>query len=156
MPPTSLSWTKIDGGAARMNYENVPRELAKALHMNYVFGVEFIELNGIYLRQRKLGARQPAAEDSQNFGEDPSRDLGMEGSAMLSRYPIRDATVIRSPPICTTLAFDSAKSFLPGPLLREHRENGRSAPLTMTASQVARCDCRAREFDYKGTTLRNV
>jgi endonuclease/exonuclease/phosphatase family metal-dependent hydrolase len=88
---------EIDDGVARMNYENVPRELAKALHMNYVFGVEFIELNTIYVHQRNLGTRQPAAEAGQRFGEDPSRDLGMEGSAMLSRYPIRDARVIRLP-----------------------------------------------------------
>jgi endonuclease/exonuclease/phosphatase family metal-dependent hydrolase len=80
-----------------MNYANVPRELAKALHMNYVFAVEFIELNGIYVHQRKLGTRHLAGDNSQNFGEDPSRDLGMEGSAMLSRYPIRDARVIRLP-----------------------------------------------------------
>jgi endonuclease/exonuclease/phosphatase family metal-dependent hydrolase len=88
---------EIDDGVKRMNYENVPRELAKALHMNYVFGVEFIELNGIYVHQRKLGAVQAAADDNRNFGEDPSRDLGMEGSAMLSRYPIRDARIIRLP-----------------------------------------------------------
>jgi hypothetical protein len=66
---------EIDDGVARMNYENVPRELAKALHMNYVFGVEFIELNGIYVHQRNLGTRQPAAEAGRKFGEDPGRDL---------------------------------------------------------------------------------
>ncbi|MCU1258754.1 MAG: hypothetical protein JWO80_1639 [Bryobacterales bacterium] len=80
-----------------MNYENVPRELAGLLHMNYVFGVEFIELNSIYVHQTNPGNRQPAAEDGQKFGEDPSRDLGMEGTAMLSRYPIRNAKVIRLP-----------------------------------------------------------
>lgn len=88
---------EIDDGVARMNYENVPRELARLLHMNYVFGVEFIELNDIYVWQKKLGSHQPAAENRQKFGEDPSRDLGMEGTAMLSRYPIRDARIIRLP-----------------------------------------------------------
>jgi hypothetical protein len=38
---------EIDDGVPRMHCENVPRDSAQALHMNYVFGVEFIELKKI-------------------------------------------------------------------------------------------------------------
>ena len=79
---------EIDDGVARINCENVPRELASALHMNYVFGVEFIELNGVFLHQKKMSTTGASAEDSQTFGDDPSKDRGMEGTAMLSRYPM--------------------------------------------------------------------
>lgn len=88
---------EIDDGVARMNYENVPRELAQALHMNYVFGVEFAELNGIVVHRHRAQKQNPLSRDDDRFGDDPARDRGMEGSAMLSRYPIRDATVIRLP-----------------------------------------------------------
>jgi exonuclease III len=81
-----------------MDYENVPRDLAQALRMNYVFGVEFIELNRIYIGLKKLDIARPAAEAGYTFGVDPSRYLGLEGTAMLSRFPIRDARIVRLPP----------------------------------------------------------
>ena len=38
---------EVDYGVHRTKYRNVARDLADALHMNYVYGVEFIELNRI-------------------------------------------------------------------------------------------------------------
>ena len=37
-------FSEADRGCSRTNYRNVTRELAKALGMNYVYGVEYIEL----------------------------------------------------------------------------------------------------------------
>lgn len=90
---------EVDMGEKRTNYRNVTRGLAKALHMNYVYGVEFIELERIYLGVKKLDSpdlpRQRSAAET--FGVNPRRYQGLEGTALLSRYPIRSAKVVRLP-----------------------------------------------------------
>ncbi|MGH9582067.1 MAG: endonuclease/exonuclease/phosphatase family protein [Bryobacteraceae bacterium] len=90
---------EVDDGVKRSGYRNVPRDIARALHMNYAYGVEFVELNSIYLGVKKMdipgGAEQESA--SEKFGVDPKRDLALEGSAILSRYPILSAKIVRLP-----------------------------------------------------------
>jgi endonuclease/exonuclease/phosphatase family metal-dependent hydrolase len=89
---------EVDDGVKRTKYHNVARDLAKALNMNYVYGVEFIELNRIYLGAEKEDeADRPNIRPGERFGVDPERYLGLEGSAILSRYPIRGARIIRLP-----------------------------------------------------------
>jgi endonuclease/exonuclease/phosphatase family metal-dependent hydrolase len=88
---------EIDNGVPRSNYDNTPLELAKALRMNYAFAVEFVELDSIYAAYNKDGKTQAPSRDDQKFGVDPERDRGLEGTALLSRYPIRDARIIRLP-----------------------------------------------------------
>ena len=89
---------EIDNGVDREHYHDVPNELAAALHMNYTFAVEFLELNRIYIGIKKMDAvdaSHPALEN--NFGLDPGRYLGLEGTALLSRYPIQSARIIHLP-----------------------------------------------------------
>ncbi len=89
---------EVDYGVKRTKYRNVARDLANALHMNYVYGVEFIELNRIYLGAEKEDeADRPNLRPNEVFGLDPKRYLGLEGSAILSRYPIRGARLVRLP-----------------------------------------------------------
>ncbi|MGH9692569.1 MAG: hypothetical protein ACRD5Z_00405, partial [Bryobacteraceae bacterium] len=45
---------EVDLGVDRTHYRDITRELAEALHMNYAFGVEFVELNRLYLGVKKL------------------------------------------------------------------------------------------------------
>ena len=59
---------ELDFGAARSGEKNTAEEVAKALGLSYVFGLEFIEL-------------KDAA-------------LGFHGNAVFSRWPIKWATVI--------------------------------------------------------------
>lgn len=64
---------ELDDGCVRSGQKDTTRELAQRLNMNYVFGLEFIELvNG---------------EDSK----------GHHGNAILSRWPIRRAKIVRLP-----------------------------------------------------------
>ena len=89
---------EVDRGVNRTNYRDVARSLAYALHFNYAYAVEFIELNRLYLAQRKLDqipAARRAHRDTSPL--DPARYLGLEGTTILSRYPILDARVIRLP-----------------------------------------------------------
>ena len=61
---------EIDDGVAREQYRNVPGEFAAALHMNYAFAVEFLELNRIYLGAKKMDIADrghPGQEN--NFGQ---------------------------------------------------------------------------------------
>jgi endonuclease/exonuclease/phosphatase family metal-dependent hydrolase len=92
---------EVDRGMKRTGYHDVTRDLAEALHMNYAYAAEFIELERIYLGIKKLDSpdlpRQKRA--SETFGVDPKRYLGLEGIAVLSRYPIRDARILRLPAV---------------------------------------------------------
>ena len=70
-----LILNEVDLGMGRTGYRDVTRELAAALRMNYAFGVEFVEVDGL--------------------GVDPERYRGVQGNAILSRYPIRGARIVR-------------------------------------------------------------
>ena len=64
---------ELDDGCVRSDQKDTTKELAERLGMNYVFGLEFIELvNG---------------EDSK----------GHHGNAIFSRWPIKNAKVVRLP-----------------------------------------------------------
>lgn len=90
---------EVDDGVKRTSYRNVARDLAQALGMNYVYGVEFVELDRIYLGAKKLDIVDVPRQHqtAETYGVDPKRYLGLEGSAILSRYPIRNAKIIRLP-----------------------------------------------------------
>ena len=64
---------ELDDGCARSGGRDAAREVAEAFGLNYVFGLEFIELAN---------------------GEDPK---GFHGNAVFSRWPIRRAEVLRLP-----------------------------------------------------------
>lgn len=77
-----LLLTELDYGMARSANRCVPRELAQELGMNYAFATCYINLekgNGWDVRV--------AGENS----------LGLHGNAILSRWPLRNAQIIRLP-----------------------------------------------------------
>ena len=95
-----LVLNEVDLGMKRTDYRDVARELAAALHMNYVYGVEFIEVDPIF----ELGIEQvhlPDAQQDQRLQQDlhvdRERYRGLHGTAILSRYPIRNARIFRLP-----------------------------------------------------------
>jgi endonuclease/exonuclease/phosphatase family metal-dependent hydrolase len=84
----------------RTEYRDVARELASVLHMNYAYGVEFVEVDPVFA----LGTEQvhlPNKEQDQRLQQDLQVDheryRGLHGSAILSRYPIRNARIVRLP-----------------------------------------------------------
>jgi endonuclease/exonuclease/phosphatase family metal-dependent hydrolase len=95
-----LVLNEVDLGMKRTEYRDVARELAAALHMNYAYGVEFVEVDAVFA----LGTEQvhlPNAEQDlrlqQDLQVDRERYLGLHGTAILSRYPIRRARIVRLP-----------------------------------------------------------
>jgi endonuclease/exonuclease/phosphatase family metal-dependent hydrolase len=102
LKPTDLFiLNEVDYGVTRTDYRNVARELAQALKMNYAYAVEFLEIDPLDLGLEKVNLEDKAAQEDiqKSFEADKSRYLGLHGTAVLSRYPIRKAS-IRSLPVC--------------------------------------------------------
>ncbi len=87
---------EVDLGMKRSGYRDVTRTLAQALHFNYVYGVEFVELNRLYLGERHMD-KVASRDEVEELGMDPKRYQGLEGNAILTRYPIRAAKIIQLP-----------------------------------------------------------
>jgi endonuclease/exonuclease/phosphatase family metal-dependent hydrolase len=83
--PDLLLLGEMDCGMARSGNAHTTRELARALGMNYAYGVEFLELTGGEIEERKL---YPGANE-----------WGYHGNAILSRYPLHDVRMLRFPGI---------------------------------------------------------
>jgi endonuclease/exonuclease/phosphatase family metal-dependent hydrolase len=95
-----LILNEADWGMKRTEYRDVTRELAAALHMNYAYGAEFVEVDPIF----DLGSEQvhlPDAQEDQRLQEDlrvdKDRYHGLHGTAILSRYPLENARIFRLP-----------------------------------------------------------
>ncbi len=88
---------ELDWGLKRTNYRNVTRELASALHMNYAYAVEFVEVDPLTLGTETLEGETSAdkAEMVANITVDKSRTLGLHGTAILSRFPLRNTRIVR-------------------------------------------------------------
>ncbi len=86
---------ELDWGTKRTGYREVARELAEALKMNWAYGVEFIEIDPTTLGIE--GSEKALSEDRQKMHRqiDVDKDLfkGLHGTAILSRYPIKRATL---------------------------------------------------------------
>src|SRR5215470_17302372 len=101
LPADLLILNEVDYGVTRTDYRDVAHDLAKALNMNYVYGVEFLEIDPLNLGLEKVKMDDKTAQEDiqKSFDADKSRYLGMHGTAVLSRYPIRQAT-LRPLPVC--------------------------------------------------------
>lgn len=88
---------EVDWGLKRTNYRNVAKELAAALQMNYAYGVEFVEVDPLTLGTEKLEGETSADRERmvQNLAVDKSRTLGLHGTAILSRFPLRNTRIVR-------------------------------------------------------------
>lgn len=88
---------EVDWGLKRTNYRNVARDLALATHMNYVYAVEFVEVDPLTLGTETLEGESGSdkAEIVKNLSVDTSRTLGLHGTAILSRFPLKNVKVIR-------------------------------------------------------------
>ena len=100
-PTDLLVLNEVDDGVTRTDYRDVAHELAQALNMNYAYGVEFLEVDPLNLgiEKVKLDDKEAQADLQKSFEPDKDRYLGLHGTAVLSRYPIQNATV-RPLPVC--------------------------------------------------------
>jgi endonuclease/exonuclease/phosphatase family metal-dependent hydrolase len=100
---------EVDWGMNRTLFRNVAAELASVLNMNYAYGVEFVEVDPItmgldpdvMIQEVKETYAEPDDKKSdiiervkEVMKPDPSRYSGLHGTAILSRYPLRDVKLI--------------------------------------------------------------
>lgn len=87
---------EADWGMKRTGYRNVTRELATALQMNYAFGVEFVEVDPLSVGTETFEGETSSdkAEMVRNVTVDKSRTLGLHGTAILSRFPLRNVRLV--------------------------------------------------------------
>ncbi len=91
---------EVDWGMKRTQYRNEAQELAVTLKMNYVYGVEFVEVDPIFSLGTETVQLADPAETQELQGDldvDKTRYRGLHGTAILSRYPILNARIIRLP-----------------------------------------------------------
>jgi endonuclease/exonuclease/phosphatase family metal-dependent hydrolase len=91
---------EADWGMKRTEYRDVARELAAALHMNYAYGVEFVEVDPVFdldTEQLHLTDAQQDRRLQEDLQVDRQRYHGLHGTAILSRYPIERARILRLP-----------------------------------------------------------
>ena len=91
-----LVLNEVDWGMKRSGYRAVIRELGQALHMNWAYGVEFLEIDPVQTGTETFDKVQDEADRQrlrQEIAVDKERLLNMHGTAILSRYPIREAVL---------------------------------------------------------------
>jgi len=86
---------EMDIGNKRSNYIDAPRELAKALKMNYAYGATYLEIDPAYLglESMQFESGHVDQEAIDYFRADPKQYKGLFGIAVLSRYPIKRVEV---------------------------------------------------------------
>lgn len=89
-----LVLNELDRGMKRTDYRFVAQELAKALNMNFVYGVEFLEIDPVQLGTEEFEGMPTEEREKlkREIAVDPKRYLGLHGSAVLTRFPILKAT----------------------------------------------------------------
>ena len=104
-----IVFNEVEWGVNRTLFRNVAAELADALHMNYAYGVEFVEIDPVTMgideqvvvREVKETYAEPGETKSEMLDHikqvmkaDPSRYCGLHGTAILSRYPLENVRVV--------------------------------------------------------------
>jgi endonuclease/exonuclease/phosphatase family metal-dependent hydrolase len=92
-----LVLNELDWGMKRSDYLPVVKDLADTLKMNWAYGVEFIEVDPKVLGIQSFANVENEAERKELedlFSVDKDRVLGLHGTAILSRYPLRDVKLV--------------------------------------------------------------
>ncbi|MGB8985296.1 MAG: endonuclease/exonuclease/phosphatase family protein, partial [Candidatus Sulfotelmatobacter sp.] len=92
-----LVLNELDWGMKRSDNQAVVKDLAETLKMNWAYGVEFIEVDPKVLGTQSFANVKNEAERKELedlFSVDKDRVLGLHGTAILSRYPLRDVKLV--------------------------------------------------------------
>jgi len=91
-----LVLNEVDWGMRRSDYRAVIQELGEALNMNWAYGVEFIEIDPKGIGTATFEGEEDPEKRKQlleKYSVDRDRLKALHGTAILSRYPIREAYV---------------------------------------------------------------
>jgi len=104
---------EMDVGHPRSSYLHTPQAMAKTLGMNYAYGVQYLEVDPVYLGidddhiKNKDALRQASIVDP----ADRDKYRGLFGNAVLSRYPIKHAEIIPLKGVNYDWYFEEAKAY---------------------------------------------
>lgn len=117
---------ELDWGMKRTENRNITAEIAAALKMNSVFGLEFVSLNA-----------------------DAGNDLGLHGNAVFSKTPLTDCKVVHLPIAYEWFASDQPRLGSRNAVFAKTEINGRAIGL-ISAHLENRTDPqgRLRQFEY--------
>lgn len=182
-----IALNEVDIGVPRTNYENIVEKIADAYKMGYVFGTEFIEVDPYQLGVKRFSEKErvfleaEALRQLDNINEEKYH--GLHGTAILSKYPILNAKIIRLPDCYNWYLKESEKisalelikrgaasSVFSAKVLTELRHGGRIgllADLQLPNGQIVtvvsthlenRClpDCRYKQFEFLLNRLRAI
>jgi endonuclease/exonuclease/phosphatase family metal-dependent hydrolase len=85
---------EVDWGLKRTDYRNIAAELADALEMNYAFGTQFVELSPIRVKEKIEPENEGEKEVLDLIEVDPARYKGLQGIAVLSRFPLENVRLV--------------------------------------------------------------
>lgn len=82
---------EMEIGIKRSGYLNAAAEIAKALNMNYVYGIQYLEVDPVLLGMENITLEDGNRDEEamEHYRVDPAKYKGMFGSAVLSRFPIK-------------------------------------------------------------------
>lgn len=106
---------EVDFGMKRSGYRDIAGDLAKELGMFYAFGVEFVELSPIRIKQKVAPENDGQREVMDLINVDPARYKGLQGTAILSRFPLENVRLVPF----KTQPYDWYKSEIEGASLLE-------------------------------------
>jgi hypothetical protein len=92
-----LILNELDWGMKRSDYRAVVKDLGDALKMNWAYGVEFVEVDPKVLGNQSFANvtnETERKELEEIFSTNKDRLLGLHGTAILSRYPLRDVKLV--------------------------------------------------------------
>jgi len=92
-----LVLNEVDWGMKRSDYRAVIKDLGNALKMNWAYGVEFVEVDPKVLGTQSFAKVENETERKELdklFSTDKTRLRGLHGTAILSRYPLRDVKLV--------------------------------------------------------------
>jgi len=85
---------EVDWGVKRTDYRHVAADLAERLGMNYAFGVQFVELSPIQIKENIKAEDDSERKVLELIAVDPNRYKGLQGVAILSRFPLENVRLI--------------------------------------------------------------
>lgn len=178
---------EVDIGLPRTNYINIAEHLANLFKMGYVFGTEFIEVDPYQLGTKKFTNEERAYLEQKTLERldniNKEKFLGLHGNAILTKYPVLKARIIRLPDCyswfeeeqkkLSTLELarrEAAKKVFSSKILTELRHGGRMAIIvdlqlpnnqiiTVVATHLEnRCtpECRAEQLGFLLNSIRDI
>ncbi|MDD3012485.1 MAG: endonuclease/exonuclease/phosphatase family protein [Candidatus Gastranaerophilales bacterium] len=90
---------EVDVGMPRTGYTNVIKELATTLKYNYTYGVEFLEVDPVHLglEDYQWSEERFLYPNVEKIKIDENKYKGLHGSAILSKFPLKNVRIIRLP-----------------------------------------------------------